>query len=83
MTPMKSTSERYLGEGEHVSHSSKKLVLKSETNPGIGTAVYDSEGKKVGKVYDVFGPIDEPFVSIDVDGDPQRLISRKLYISKG
>ncbi|MFP3951163.1 MAG: Gar1/Naf1 family protein [Candidatus Bathyarchaeia archaeon] len=83
MTPIKSSSKRYLGEGDHVSHSSKNLILRTKMNPGIGAPVYNEKGRRVGKIYDVFGPVDEPFVSLEVDDDPYHLISEKLYISKG
>jgi len=70
-----------LGHVLHVS-SSRNLILKAESMPKIGNKVVDEDLKFVGAVFDVFGPVSSPYVSIKpAISEPQHLIEKTLYTS--
>ena len=52
-----------LGTVKNVIHDGTILLRASET-PAPGTKVYDLRGAEVGKVARVFGPVNEPYVSL-------------------
>jgi len=63
----------------HIS-SSKKAVLKAEKLPRIGDNVVDEKMEPLGTVFDIFGPVSSPYISVKTDmGDPDRLLDRVLY----
>ncbi len=69
-----------LGRVLHLS-SSRNLILKAETLPKIGSKVVDENLKSVGSVFDVFGLVASPYVSVKPEiVDPQRLIKSVLYV---
>jgi RNA-binding protein len=49
--------------------------------PDIGTVVVDDSLSKVGRVVDVFGPVDGPYVAITpaTGTSPASLVGSKLY----
>jgi RNA-binding protein len=57
------------------------IVRLDDDPPDIGTVVVDDSLSKVGRVVDVFGPVDGPYVAITpVDGrSPASLVGSKLY----
>ncbi|MGD2142364.1 MAG: Gar1/Naf1 family protein [Candidatus Bathyarchaeota archaeon] len=75
---------RRLGSVLHISSSSRNLILKAEPGAKIGEAVLDSRGKKIGTVFDIFGPVVKPYASVKPKiKDPKRLIGEDLYFKKG
>ena len=51
----------------------------------INALVMTEDKKKIGKVYDIFGPVDQPYVSIKILGDLKeeelkKLVHKKLYV---
>ena len=52
-----------LGVASHVSNS-RKLIVRTKAQVKIGMQVYDEGLKTVGRIFDVFGPIKNPYVSI-------------------
>ncbi|KYH39471.1 MAG: RNA-binding protein involved in rRNA processing [Candidatus Bathyarchaeota archaeon B26-2] len=68
-----------IGRVLHISPSGK-AVLKAETVPRIGDTVLDGDGRVVGKVFDVMGPVDSPYVEVDVKGK-RKVVGRLLYVS--
>ena len=69
-----------LGKVLHLSNS-RKLILKTKVNVRAGTKVLLAKYKPVGRVFDIFGPIENPYVSIVPSiKDPDRCIGRVLYI---
>jgi RNA-binding protein len=63
----------------HLSNS-KKLILKTKINVKTGTKVLVAKHKLVGQVFDIFGPIEHPYVSIDPSvKDPDQYVGRVLY----
>jgi len=63
----------------HIS-SSGSAILKAENVPQIGNTVVDEKMKPVGTVFDIFGSISSPYVSIkaNIEG-ANRLVGRVLY----
>jgi len=68
-----------IGRVMHVSNS-KNLILRAETLTGLGTRVADSELKEVGRVVDLFGPVDKPYVAVKLNvKDPSKYVGQILY----
>ena len=60
---------------------SRNIVVKSEQLPRIGEKVVDEKLKQVGVVFDVFGPVSRPYVSVKPSvGEPKILVNRNLYV---
>jgi len=75
------TSKNRVGSVLHISHSSGNLILKSKTDVRIGEAVRDNKGKRVGTIFDIFGPINDPYISIKTrTSNPERLVGTALYV---
>jgi rRNA processing protein Gar1 len=55
---------KLIGKGMHQSKGNNNLVIMLETETRIGQPVSDRKGKVIGKIFDVFGPIDAPYASI-------------------
>jgi RNA-binding protein len=67
-----------------VSRTAQGLAIvrcADERHPGIGTAVVDESLSRVGRVVDVFGPVDRPYLAITPAGSarPVDLLGKKLY----
>jgi RNA-binding protein len=54
---------KFLGNISHVSNSGKLIARSSETPPS-GAFIFNKDKKKIGKVWDVFGPTKNPYISI-------------------
>lgn len=66
----------------HVS-ASRKLILRTQINIRPGRQVYDEELNFVGRVFDVFGPVDRPYVSVKATTDElRRYVGRSLYLMR-
>lgn len=60
-----------LGDVMHLSKNSRTLIIHLETETRIGEWVFDKKGKKVGEVFDIFGPVDNPYAAIKLGKDVQ------------
>jgi RNA-binding protein len=70
-----------LGRVRHISPS-RNIIAKIETTPRIGEAVVDENLKTVGKIFDLFGPVNSPYVAIrPTILKPEELTNKTLYIS--
>jgi len=73
--------------GEVVRTSGGIAVVRSpdEGHPGIGASVVDDQLTAVGRVVDVFGPVDRPYVAISTDDGVHvpTLVGRRLYQRDG
>ena len=58
------SAKKLIGKGMHQSKGNNNLVITLETETRIGQPVSDKSGKVIGKIFDVFGPIEAPFASI-------------------
>ena len=63
----------------HIS-SSGNMVLKADNVPQIGDQAIDENLKAVGMVFDVFGPVANPYVAVRPRVDePSHYVQRVLY----
>ncbi|MFB0558539.1 MAG: Gar1/Naf1 family protein [Candidatus Bathyarchaeia archaeon] len=76
-------TRKRLGAVLHISNSSGNLILDADAEVTIGEVVVDAGGKKVGTVFDLFGPVSDPFVAVKprID-DPERLLGNDLFLRK-
>ncbi|MFH1328736.1 MAG: Gar1/Naf1 family protein [Candidatus Bathyarchaeota archaeon] len=73
-----------LGKVLHVSSSTGNLIVKVRRQVKVGEKVYDSKLKQIGAVFDIFGPILTPYVSIKpILKDPAPLVNQTLYLFSG
>jgi RNA-binding protein len=68
-----------------------KLIVRSEqivgtkTNiPRVNSWVVDQKRNKVGKVFDIFGPIDHPYIIVRPNRgvDASDMVGKKLYVDE-
>jgi len=60
-----------IGKGLHVSKGNGNLIVLLESETRIGMDIADKDGNPMGKIFDVFGPIDAPYASIRlIEGYP-------------
>lgn len=76
---------KHLGNILHLANSGK-LIVRSEQMPPAHAFVYTNDKQKIGKVYNVFGPVKNPYVAVSLFKSANRrdLESRtgeKLYVS--
>ncbi len=64
----------------HVSKSTGQLIVKAKAEASIGDFVYDLKRKRVGVVFDFFGPVDAPYISVRPHGDPAEFLGTELFI---
>lgn len=71
-----------LGKSLHLSNNGN-LIFKTEKKPEIGDQVFDKELKKVGIVFDIFGPTSNPYVSVKPSVEkPEKYVGEVLYTMK-
>jgi len=69
-----------LGRVLHVS-SSKNIIIKVENMPRIGETVVDENLKPIGEIFDIFGPVSSPYVSVRPKiAKPDLLVGKVLYV---
>ena len=58
-----------------------RFVIKAVTVPEMNEAVFDSEGKKMGIVKRIFGPIEGPYVTVNADENVRltEITGKKVY----
>jgi RNA-binding protein len=70
-----------IGVPSHISKSSGNLILKAERKARIGAPVLNREGRRIGFVYDLFGPISNPYIAVrPTVENPERYVEEPLYI---
>jgi len=72
---------RKLGKVLHISPH-KMLIVRSTFAPEIGSTIVTKDMKDVGEVFDVFGPVSNPYVSVKPKSDVnlETLIGETLYV---
>jgi RNA-binding protein len=72
---------RRVGEVVRTAQGLAILRCSDEAHPDIGTDVVDSELESVGRVVDVFGPVERPYLAVSpADGVAlPTLLGEKLY----
>ena len=76
---------KFLGNISHLANSGK-LIVKTSKTPPAGAFVFTNDKQKIGKVYSIFGPVKNPYVSVNIFRSVNRrdLESRhgeKLFVS--
>jgi rRNA processing protein Gar1 len=72
-----------IGKVMHISKSSGNLIIKSSRNAKIGETVTNSKGKRIGVIFDLFGPINDPYVSVKTkEKKSEKLIGKELFSGK-
>ena len=71
----------FLGTVSELTSDGRAIVIASES-PKMGDYVIDSGKRRVGTVVRIFGPVDEPFVSVKTDNPSGIAIGEKLYIQE-
>ena len=60
--------------------SSGNMILRAENLPRIGDQVTDENLKRVGTVFDVFGPVSAPYAAVRPSVDePTQFINHVVY----
>lgn len=72
---------RRVGEVVRVAQGVAVVRCPSDDPPAIGTDVVDEDLADVGRVVDVFGPVERPYMAVSPnEGDPPAvLLGRSLY----
>ena len=67
--------------GEVVRVAQGLAIVRSpdETHPDIGTRLLDQDLSTVGRVVDVFGPVERPFLAVTSTNRPAMLLGTRLY----
>lgn len=74
-------SRKRLGAALHISSSSGNLILEAENEVRIGESVFDESGRRVGTVFDLFGPVSRSFVAVKPRiMDPESLLDEALFL---
>jgi len=61
--------------------SDKNIILKAENRARIGDRVVDENLNPIGKIFDIFGPVSSPYVSVKADTENfQSSTDRILYV---
>jgi rRNA processing protein Gar1 len=74
---------RILGKPSHIS-SQNHIILRASFPPSIGAQVVNESNSIIGKVIDVFGPVDKPFISIKPSSsiNPSAILEETLFIKE-
>ena len=59
--------------------SDGRVVIQTTTPPEMGGPVFDARNRRIGKIVRIFGPVERPFVSIEVDDSSISLAGTELY----
>ena len=73
-----------LGKGMHQSRGNNNLIITLEADARIGLSVTDREGKYLGKIFDIFGPVTTPYASIKLDEGVElgKVEGKPIYLGK-
>lgn len=59
------------------------VIIRSvdDETPSVGAAVVDDSLTDVGRVVDIFGPVEQPYVAVSPDGEPRAtLVGQPVYV---
>lgn len=70
---------RRAGEVTDVAQGLAIVRCPDETHPDIGTRLVDQELSTAGRIVDVFGPTERPFLAVDPTDRPATLLGSRLY----
>jgi len=70
---------------DRVLHLSKsgRLILRTHSKVKLGAVALNQDLKNVGTVFDVFGPVENPYVSVKPSvRDPGQYVGQLLYVEE-
>ncbi|PSP50842.1 H/ACA RNA-protein complex protein Gar1 [Halobacteriales archaeon QH_3_68_24] len=72
---------RRVGEVVRVAQNIAVVRSSDESHPDIGTGVVDEDLDELGRVVDVLGPVERPYLAVSPDGEVHlpALVGTKLY----
>ena len=71
-----------IGSVMHVSKSTGQLIVRAKEEASIGDFVYDSKRKRVGVVFDFFGPVDGPYIAVKPHGEAAEFVGVDLFVEE-
>ena len=75
-------SIKRLGKVLHISKSGR-LVVRSQTEVKLGMAVVNQELRRIGVVFDIFGSVANPYISIKPSvRDLDQYVGQPLYVEE-
>jgi len=79
--PEQERQNRRVGVISHISKSTGNLIAKAEQELNVGDFLYDQKGKRVGSVFDFFGPIGAPYIAVKLHSpEATKLIGEPLFV---
>ncbi|MCL2032252.1 MAG: hypothetical protein FWG96_03165 [Methanomassiliicoccaceae archaeon] len=74
----------FLGIADGAADNGIVIVIGTKDIPDIGNPVFDSKKNKIGTVKRIFGPIEEPFITVAADDAVvlSGLKGKELYITR-
>lgn len=57
-------------------------LVRCENLPALGSAVFDSDKRKVGTVKRILGPVDTPYASVVGEGVRPAIEGKKLFFNR-
>jgi len=78
------TAMKFLGEVQEVTHEGK-LIVKGVFAPHARDRIFDGRKRPIGLVVRVFGPVREPYVSVQVSSEQSLLsaVGKQVYVEEG
>jgi len=69
-----------LGKVAHLDSKNRAIVI-AKKKVSKNTKIYDSENNLIGRVVDIFGPVNEPYLAISAKKGMRitRIIGREIY----
>jgi len=69
-----------LGKVAHLDSKNRAIVI-AKNKVSKNTKIYDSENNLIGRVVDIFGPVNEPYLAISAKKGMRitRIIGREIY----
>jgi len=61
-------------------NSNGNVIVKARNVPRMGDTVVDGDLKKIGRVFDIFGPVKSPYVTVKSAKHNHKLKNKKLFI---
>ena len=72
-----------VGVATHISKSTGNLIAKAEEELNIGDYLFDQRGKRIGTVFDFFGPVEAPYVAVKPYSEgAEKLINEPLFVEE-
>ena len=72
-----------LGTVLHQSKGSNNLIIDLKSDVKIGQPVSDRSGTIIGKIFDIFGPVESPYASVKLSKgvDLQKVSVKQVYLA--